>query len=118
MESNCYLSVLMIKNLAFLGQPKESFIFISQYSSSIINSILKRWQGNIQSLVRCQRKCTLQGAAKQPFAVSHVEGKLIPITKPGPKYSSNRRNIAVVQLIQDFLYRDKTKDKVSGRNWT
>ena len=42
--------------------------------------------------------------------------KLSPSTKPGPKYSCNRRNIALVQFIQDFLYRDKNKDKMSVRN--
>ena len=41
MEFRCKLSVLMIKKLAFLGQPKASFVFVNQYSSSIINSIRK-----------------------------------------------------------------------------
>ena len=107
----------MIKKLAFLGQPKASFVFINQHSSSIISSVLKLWQGNIQSLVRCQRKCTLQCATKQPFAFSHPEkGKIAPSTKLGPKYLSNRCNIALVQFIKDFLHRDKNKDEMSGRN--
>ena len=40
------------------------------------------------------------------------KGKPTPSTKPGPKYLSNRRNIALVQLIQDLLYRDKNTVKI------
>ena len=61
----------MRKKLAFLGQRKVSFVFVNQCSAIIINSILKLCQGIIQNLMRCQRKCTLQGTAKQPFPVTH-----------------------------------------------
>ena len=40
------------------------------------------------------------------------KGKPTLNTKPGPKYLSNRRNIALVQLIQDLLYRDKNTVKI------
>ena len=40
------------------------------------------------------------------------KGKPAPSTKPGLKYLSNRRNIALVQFIQDFLYRDKNTVKI------
>ena len=33
-------------------------------------------------------------------------------TKPGPKYLSNRRNIALVQFMQDFLYRNENTVKI------
>ena len=35
------------------------------------------------------------------------KGKPARNTKPGPKYLSNRRNIALVQFMEGFLYRDK-----------
>ena len=93
MESHCHLSVLIIKKLAFLGQPKASFVFINQYSSSIINSVLKLWHGNIQSLIRWQRKCSLQGAAKQPFAFSHSAKESQP---QAPNQVLNIRLIGVI----------------------
>ena len=40
------------------------------------------------------------------------KGKATPSTNPGPEYLSNRRNIALVQYIQDVLYRDKNTIKV------
>ena len=40
-EFRCKLSVLMIKKLTFLGQPKASFVCVNQYSSNTVNSILK-----------------------------------------------------------------------------
>ena len=40
------------------------------------------------------------------------KGKPTSSTKPGPEYLSNRRNIALVQLIQDLLYRDKNTVKI------
>ena len=40
------------------------------------------------------------------------KGKATPSTNPGPEYLSNRRNIALVQFIQDILYRDKNTIKV------
>ena len=51
--------------------------------------------------MKCQKKC-------QPL----LKEKPSPSTKPGPKYLSNRRNIALVQLIQDFLYGDKNTVKM------
>ena len=41
-----------------------------------------------------------------------LKGKPTPSSKPGPKYLSYRRNIALVQVIQDFLYRDKNTGKI------
>ena len=40
------------------------------------------------------------------------KGKPIPGTKPDPKYLFNMLNIALVQFIQDFLYRDKNTVKI------
>ena len=39
--------------------------------------------------------------------------KPAPSTKPGPEYLSNRRDIALAQFIQDFLYRDKNIVKIA-----
>ena len=40
------------------------------------------------------------------------KGKPTSSTNPGPKYLSNWRNIALVQFIQDILYRDKNTVKI------
>ena len=40
------------------------------------------------------------------------KGKPTPSTKSGPKYLSNRRNLALVQFIQDFLCRVKNTVKI------
>ena len=42
------------------------------------------------------------------------KGKPIPNSKPGPKYSSNRRNIALVQFIQVFCRGIKIEIKRLG----
>ena len=83
----------MIKKLTFLGQPKGSFVFVNQYSSIVINWILKVWQGNIESLIRCQEQCTLQGVAKQPFAVSHFANE------NQPQAPSQALNICLIGVI-------------------
>ena len=83
----------MIKRLTFLGQAKASFVFVNQYSFSIINSILNLLQGNIQSLIRCQKKCILQEAAKRPFAVSHSS------KENQPQAPSQALNICLIGVI-------------------
>ena len=40
------------------------------------------------------------------------KGKPTPSTNPGHKYLFNRRNIALVQFIEDVLYRDKNTVKI------
>ena len=115
-QSRCCLSVRMIKKLAFLGQPKANFVVVNQYSSSMINSILKLWLGNIQSLMVPEkmypRKRSKTAFCGQPL---HM-GKTNPSTKQGPKYLSNWRNIALIQFIQGFPYRDK-KIKIKRQRW-
>ena len=64
-------------------------------------------------MTRWQKKCTPQVAVKTAFCGQPLpKGKPTPNTDPGPKYLTNRHNIALVQFIKDFLYRDKNTVKI------
>ena len=88
---------------------KSVFIQYNQFNSQVFTAECLE-PGKVPEKVYPRR------SSKTAFCVQLLrKGKLTPSTEPGPKYSSNRHNIALVHFIQDFLHRDKNKDKISGR---